>query len=109
MNNQSNIERVVMRRVFLIRIFRPFISSGTLAVLIFIFALWGVGREVWVARVLQNAPKNPADLPHFYVDAFDHTRLIVQALLLLALAALIYSVRKFTRALSTSFFATKNI
>ncbi len=103
MNNQSNIERVVMRRIFLIRMFRPFISSGTLAVLIFIFASWGIGREVWVARVLQNAPKNLTDLPRFYLDAFDHTRLIVQALLLLAFTALIYSVRKFSRALSTSF------
>lgn len=97
-----------MRRIFLIRILRPFISSGAFAILVFIFALWGIGREVWIAHVLQNAPKNLADLPRFYLDAFDHTRLVVQALLLLALAALIYGVRRFAHALSTS-FVTKTI
>ncbi|MHB8660832.1 MAG: hypothetical protein ACYC75_02775 [Minisyncoccota bacterium] len=104
MNNQSNIERVVMRRVHLIRVLRPFISSGALATLIFILALWGIGREVWVARVLENAPKNLVDLPRFYVAAFDHTRLVVQALSLAALAALIYTAREFVRALAMHFF-----
>lgn len=101
MNNQSNIEHIVMRRIHLIRILGLVISTGTLAILTLVLALWGIGREVWVARVLENAPRNLADLPRFYIAAFDHTRLIVQALSLLTLAALIYSARKLVRALAT--------
>ncbi|MHB8710375.1 MAG: hypothetical protein ACYC6X_02385 [Minisyncoccota bacterium] len=103
MNNQSNIERVVMRRVHTIRILRLLFSNGALAIGVFALALWGIGREVWVAHVLQNAPKDLADLPRFYIAAFDHTRLTVQALTLLTLVALIYSAREFVRALSTFF------
>ncbi|MHB1769520.1 MAG: hypothetical protein ACYCPH_00310 [Minisyncoccota bacterium] len=103
MNNRSPIERVVMRRVHRIRVLRPLISRGTLAALVLVIALWGIGREVWVARVFENAPRNTALLPQFYIAAFDHTRLIVQALTLLTLASLIYLARETARALSFVF------
>ncbi len=103
MNDQSPIERVVMRRVYRIRALRPIISSGALAVFVFVVALWGIGREVWVARVFENAPRNTVLLPQFYLAAFDHTRLIVQALTLLTLASLIYLARETARGLSVVF------
>ena len=90
MNDQSSIERIVMRRVHLIRVLKLIISTVVLAVLTFIAALWGIGREVWVARVFENAPPNLDDLPNFYIAAFTHTNLIVQALTLLTLASIIY-------------------
>lgn len=90
MNEQSNIERIVMRRVLLIRILRLVISTAVLAVLTTIAALWGIGKEVWVARVFENAPHNIGNLPNFYFAAFMHTHLIVQILTLLTLASLIY-------------------
>ena len=90
MNDQSSIERIVMRRVHLIRVLKLIISTVVLAVLTFIAALWGIGREVWVARVFENAPPNLDDLPNFYIAAFTHTTLIVQALTLLTLASIIY-------------------
>jgi len=99
-NSRSNIERIVMQRVHLIRALRFAISSGTLSMLVSVFALWGIGREVWVARVLQNAPPNILDLPRFYLMAFEHTRLIVQALVLLMLASLIYVAREIVRAIA---------
>lgn len=107
MNNQSNIERVVMRRVHIAHALRPFISSGALATLVLVSALWGIGREVWVARVLQNAPTNFIDLPSFYLAAFDHTRLVVQALVLVTLASLVYIARESMRILSSIFVLVK--
>ncbi|MEK7086592.1 MAG: hypothetical protein AAB951_02305 [Patescibacteria group bacterium] len=90
MNDQSSIERIVMRRVHLIRVLKLIISTVVLAVLTTVAALWGIGREVWVARVFENAPPNLDDLPNFYIAAFTHTNLIVQALTLLTLASIIY-------------------
>jgi hypothetical protein len=90
MIEQSNIERIVMRRILLIRILRLVISTAVLAVLTTIAALWGIGKEVWVARIFENAPPNIGDLPNFYLAAFMHTHIIVQILTVLTLASLIY-------------------
>jgi len=110
MDNQSNIERVVMRRVYLIRVLGLIISTVTFAILTFVLALWGIGKEVWVARIFQNMPHSGdlAATSRFYLDAFGHTRLIVQALTLLSLAAFIYLARKTVRALS-SFFTPSHV
>ncbi|HCR52702.1 TPA: hypothetical protein DIV48_03625 [Candidatus Kaiserbacteria bacterium] len=99
-NDRSNIERIVMQRVHLIRALRFAISSGVFSTLVFILALWGIGREVWVAQVLQNAPAHPIDILRFYIAAFLHTRLPVQALVVLALAALAYVAREIVRAIA---------
>ncbi|OGG39809.1 hypothetical protein A2118_03325 [Candidatus Kaiserbacteria bacterium GWA2_50_9] len=100
MNDQStNIERIVMQRVHLIRALRFAISSSALSTLVSMLALWGIGREVWVAHVLQNAPANPLNQLGFYVVAFAHTRLIVQALILLALTALVYLAYEVAKAI----------
>ena len=99
-DTQTNIERIVMQRVHLIRALRFAISSGVFSTLVTLLALWGLGREVWVAHVLQNAPANLLDLPRFYITAFIHTHLIVQVLILLALAALLFVAREIARALA---------
>lgn len=100
MDNQSTIERIVMRRVHLIRVLRFVISSGSLSLLVSTLALWGIGREVWVARVLQNAPASILDLPRFYFAAFGHAHLVVQALTLLVLASLCYLAYEVSRAVA---------
>lgn len=100
MTDRSNIERIVMQRVHLIRALRFAISGGTLSTLISVLALWGIGREVWIAHVLQNAPTNFLDLPRFYFAAFVHTRLAVQALILLVLVALLFVAREISRAVA---------
>ncbi len=90
MDNTSTIERIVMRRVHLIRVLRFVISGGALSMLVSTLALWGIGREVWVARVLQNAPANLLDVPGFYLAAFSHTHVVVQVLTLLVGASFCY-------------------
>lgn len=89
-DTHTDIERIVMRRVHLIRILKLIISTAVLAVLTAVAALWGIGQEVWVARVFENAPPNLDDLPNFYIAAFTHTNSIVQALTVLTLASLFY-------------------
>lgn len=108
MTDRTNIERIVMQRVHLIRALRFAISSGVFSTLVSVLALWGIGREVWVARVLQNAPTNLLDLPRFYFAAFVHTHFLVQVLIVLTLAALLYVAREITRALAF-ISATKSI
>ena len=103
MDNQSNIERTVMRRVHLIRILQLVISTAVLAILTFVAALWGIGREVWVARVFENAPADPWRLLAFYFDAFVHTRLIVQALSVITLVSFIFLARELARAIFFAF------
>jgi len=99
-DNRTNIERIVMQRVHLIRALRFAVSGSVFSTLVSALALWGIGREVWVARVLQNAPADWLDLPRFYVAAFMHTDLLVQALVVLALFALLYVAREISRALA---------
>ncbi len=99
-DTQTNIERIVMQRVHLIRALRFAISSGTLSTVVSLLALWGIGREVWVARVLQNAPVSIFDFPRFYMAAFMHTHLIVQILILVVLFALLFVAREISRAVA---------
>ena len=101
MTDQSNIERIVMRRVRLIRILGLVISTMALAVLTLVLALWGIGKEVWVARVFQNAPKDFVNIPNFFISAFGNTRLIVQVLAILTFASFIYLARATLRAISS--------
>ena len=103
MNEQSNIERAVMRRIHLIRILGLVISTGMLAILTLVLALWGIGKEVWVERVFQNAPADIMNLPNFFISAFGQTRLIVQILAVLTFASFIYLARATLRSISSMF------
>lgn len=107
-DTKTNIERIVMQRVHLIRALRFAISGGVFSMLVSLLALWGIGREVWVAHVLQNAPTNPLTLFQFYLAAFLHTRSIVQVLILLTLVCLIYVACEVARALAF-ISATKSV
>lgn len=101
-DERTDIERAVMRRIRLIRILWLVISAGTLAILTLILALWGIGKEVWVARVFQNAPADFRHLPDFFFSAFGNTRLIVQTLALLTFASFVYLARATARAISSA-------
>lgn len=106
MTDISHTERIVMRRVHLIRILKLVISTAIFAMLAFGATLWGIGREVWVARVFQNAPAEPGNLFAFYLSAFTHTRLIVQILIVLTLLSLSFLVRETIRLAQNLFAPT---
>jgi hypothetical protein len=91
-NSTSILKRNVMTRVRTVHIARRVFSTTTFSVGVFILAMWGIGREVWVGRVLQNEPSfmNVSAFVHFYLSAFLDTRFIVQALSIVALGALVW-------------------
>lgn len=104
MNHSSTISDTVMRRVYRVHALR----RGTAvigAASVFMLALWGVGREVWVAKVFENMP-SIVDVPAvslFFLRAFQDTDIVVQVLVLVALAALVWLARAFARVASVRF------
>ena len=101
---QTNIEKNVMRRVHTIHILRPVFSGFTVCTLVLVVCIFAISREVWVARVLENMPhtNNVTDFSRFWLVAFDNTRLTVQALSLLTIAALAYLARETSRLVSSA-------
>ena len=98
----STIEKNVMRRIYRARVLRFVISTDTLAIFIFVLALWGIGREVWVTRIFQNMPHsgNISALFTFWFSAFLHTNFIVEALSVLTFACVIFLAREVARTFS---------
>ena len=93
MTNPSLIEQTVMRRVRTIHRLRSFMSFGALASVVAVAALYGIGREVWVARVFENSPQDVIGRSLYLVYAFEHTRFVVQTLVVLTLASTMYLAR----------------
>jgi hypothetical protein len=103
----TTIEQKVMQRVHFIHAVRPLVSNGALALVVFLVAMWGIGREVWVARVFQNMPSGDVNhLTTFWFAAFTHTRIVVQALALVSLASVIYLARETARFITGAFSLT---
>jgi hypothetical protein len=105
MTNPSDIERIVMRRVRLIRLLTLIISTVMLAVITTVAALWGIGREVWIAHVFQNMPEvtHGSEFVTFWMTAFTHTRLLVQVLVVGTVASLLFLIREIARFVVSSF------
>lgn len=95
----SRIKQVVLRRARFIRLVRPFISGTALASVVTLVSVYALGREVWVARVLENMP-SPADgvaVLRFFEAAFLNTSFAVQVLSLLLLSAMVWVCRDAAR------------
>lgn len=103
MNPDSIILHTVMRRVRTIHLVRT-LMPGVLAAGFFVAALWGIGREVWVAKVLENMPSvwNLPKVLGFAASAFLHTEFLVQVFLIVAVAAIVWAARSFARALHSA-------
>lgn len=97
-----------MRRVHTIHMLRPIISFGALSALVAVIALWGIGREVWVTRVLENMPQGDIiALSRFSIAAFENTRFTVQALTFITLASVVYLTREMTRGISSTLISVR--
>ncbi len=97
MNNETNIENIVMHRVRRISILRIVISGGVFALALALLALYGIGREVWVAKVFANGPQDFFGHALYLLYAFEHTRLVVQSLVLICIGSAIFLVRETAR------------
>jgi hypothetical protein len=99
-NTAPDIEAVVMRRVRAVHALRPFFSAAALSAALILLSLWGIGREVWVAKVFENAPhQDLIAAGRFFLGALLGTRLVVQALVALAFIATVYLARETARLL----------
>jgi len=94
MTEQSDIEKNVMRRVRRIRILRMVISGVVFAMTAIILALYAIGREVWVARVFENGPQGTYGHILYLIYALEHTRFVVQILVLICVASFVFLVRE---------------
>lgn len=106
MNPDSAILHTVMRRVrivYLVRATAPMILAAGL----FLVALWGIGREVWVAKVFQNMPSvwNVPEVLSFISGAFLYTEFVVQVLSIIALGALVWLARTLALRMRTWSFS----
>ena len=90
----SIIKSVVMSRVRSIRALQMLLSTITASVVVLVVSLWGIGRDVWVSRVIQDMPSltNVGAVSRFYLVAFMDTRFVVQALSLITVAAFVWFV-----------------
>jgi len=100
--NESEIEKVVMRRVRRISVLRIIISGAVFAVTLALLALYGLGREVWVAKVFENGPQDFLGHTLYLIYALEHTRFVVQVLAIICFVSVLYLVRECARALATS-------
>lgn len=103
MTDISNIERVVMKRVHRMRVLRVAFSNTALTLAVLTFALWDIGREVWVAKVFANMP-HAVDVvaqEHFWLAAFLHAHFTVELFALVSLAALVLLARETARLITS--------
>lgn len=98
-----NTKSIVMSRVRAIHTLRPFVNGTAFAAVLAVVALSGIGKEVWVARIIQNMPVTDVSaFAHFVATAFFQTTFMVQALTLGTVGALAYIARETARFLATS-------
>lgn len=100
----SRMQQVVLRRARFIRAVRPLFSGAALGALVIVAALYAIGREVWVARVLENmpSPANIAAFLRFFEIAFLNTSFFVQVLTLLLVAGMYWIARDIALAVRIS-------
>lgn len=102
MTTPSPISHTVLRRVRRIHVMRT-VTPPIAAAGVFAGALWGIGREVWVARVLENMPSLSEGTAAFafLMRAFAQTEFLVQLCTLLAMAAALWLAYAGARSLAT--------
>jgi len=105
--NESPIEQIVMGRVRRIAVLRMIISGAVFAITLVLLALYGLGREVWVARIFENGPQDFLGHALYLLYAFEHTRFVVQALALVCIASFLYLAREVAKGISTSFISAR--
>lgn len=100
----SRIKQVVLLRAHTIRLVRPLLSGAFLGGMVVVVSLYAIGREVWVARVLENMPSlaNIAGFVRFFEVAFLNTSFVVQVLSVLLIAGMVWVVRDAVQGLRAS-------
>ncbi len=98
----TSIHTNVMRRVRTIYAVRKAASGTTLSIAALAVSLYFIGREVWVARIWENAPSlaHLDAFARFVTYAFTHTDISVQAFFVISIFALVWLAREVARVIS---------
>lgn len=96
----TSVERTVLLRVKTIHALRPLMRHGILAVLVLTLSLAGIGREVWVAKVIENMPSllDVGASVQFFAAAVMGTEPLVQLLCVLMAVSSVLFLHAFARA-----------
>ncbi len=101
----SRIKSNVLRRARFIRTARPLLSGTVLGSVATVLALYAIGREVWVARILENVPVQSGMVAtaRFFESAFLNTSFVVQALSLVLVFGMLWVARDTARNIHAGF------
>lgn len=99
-----NTKTIVMSRVRTIHALRHLVSAPAVSALVVVAALWGIGREVWVAKVIANMPSmtDVSSLAYFFFDAFVSTTFLVQLLTVATILGTAYAAREAAQWIGSS-------
>lgn len=89
----NSIKTQVMGAVAVIHAVRAVLSLTALKIYAIVLSVWGIGRLVWVSKVVENfftvQKAGISASANYFLAAFQHTHFGVQVMLLIAACALV--------------------
>ena len=105
MQTSSKIERQVMASVGAIYLARTLTNLTALKIYALILSVWGIGRLVWVSRILDNffavEKHGIGSIANYLFVAVEHTNIAVQLTLFVAALALVSLVVDFVKSVTS--------
>jgi hypothetical protein len=102
----TRIKQNVMASVALIYAARVLFGATALKLYVLLFAVWGIGKLVWVSKIVENLStvekSGLASVGNFVLAALEHASTSVQLVLLVALVAAFSLVFDAVRAGATA-------
>jgi len=98
---ESTIKKNVMRRVRTMHTVRPLMSGSVLSLAVLGVSLYVIGKSVFVAQIFRNMPaiQDVPALARFFLEAFLHTEVLVQALTVAIVLSAVWMVIDATKLL----------
>jgi|GEM_PF-4981892 len=101
MEDKSRMRREIMLRVRFLHVLKRALRPLAIELALCAVVLYGVGKYVFVAKVIENAPdlSRVYDVSTFFFRAFFNTEAVVQLLVLGAIMATAFVMRDLARAI----------
>lgn len=100
----SNIQQKVMASVLVIYLARKATGPTALKCYALVLSLWGMGRLVWVSKVVENfstvAQSGVLSVGNFVLVAVEHAHISVQLMLAVILVAGVWLLLDLARAVT---------
>jgi len=93
----------IVRQIYRVWLFRTFLPVLIIEVAIFSFILYGLARQVFFQRIIENAMnvffQNPSQIMSFFLSAFIDAGLGTKVLVVAVIVALAFVIRQITQGL----------